>query len=491
VRLTNDSTSSILRFLLPLLGNALVIYSFAIIDSVMMAGFGEATFAGVGLGSLFFGFVCAFFLGTLALYTPLSIRNSAASNDDGKSSRSILGVRTRYFWSTAAVGLVFAVAAWFLTSQVGLFLRLWKQPTQVITVAENFMNVLRWAVIPMMLSSSINQTANLCGRPAVNLYSALLGVSCNLFLNWVFIYGNLGAPALGASGCALSTVIARFAMVAFSYTWLNTRVPTATRVLTWLPRGLDRAFIGELLRRGIPRGLNNVSDWLLTFSLVLLIGRSGVVSGAANNVGDVFSSTIYLLPNAFCQVMTIVVARKIASAASPATIWKTILRLHAVLFAMEAIVVVGCLIAMPAIMRGFALTSTAPTWQLTRDILLMHLVFYVSYTTQHTFVAVLDAFLDTKIPSLAMFLVSAFFIFPAALLCSSQPPAIIWATEGVGVSFLSIFYFIRIRRNTFRIRVDDSQIQQTGLEQNKIPRHSIGRDLRGAPGIASTTPAAP
>lgn len=38
---------------------------------------------------------------------------------------------------------------------------------------------------------------------------SLIGVLCNAVLNWVFIFGNLGAPKMGDAGAALATTIAR------------------------------------------------------------------------------------------------------------------------------------------------------------------------------------------------------------------------------------------------------------------------------------------
>lgn len=52
------------------------------------------------------------------------------------------------------------------------------------------------------------------GKPQLGMY--LLGISMvlNLVLNWIFIFGNLGAPALGVRGAAVGTCMAR--MVEFT-----------------------------------------------------------------------------------------------------------------------------------------------------------------------------------------------------------------------------------------------------------------------------------
>ena len=51
------------------------------------------------------------------------------------------------------------------------------------------------------------------------MQASIVSVFTNFVLNWVFIYGHLGFPAMGVKGAAIATVIARFAelsMVAIS-----------------------------------------------------------------------------------------------------------------------------------------------------------------------------------------------------------------------------------------------------------------------------------
>lgn len=63
----------------------------------------------------------------------------------------------------------------------------------------------------------------------------IFGVSMltNAFLNWVFIFGNLGAPALGVVGAAVATLSARVLefVIMLSYALTNRRFRLKPAVL--------------------------------------------------------------------------------------------------------------------------------------------------------------------------------------------------------------------------------------------------------------------
>ena len=46
-------------------------------------------------------------------------------------------------------------------------------------------------------------------RPQLGMYILMVSMGCNTFLNWMLIFGNLGAPAMGVEGAALATLISR------------------------------------------------------------------------------------------------------------------------------------------------------------------------------------------------------------------------------------------------------------------------------------------
>ena len=66
--------------------------------------------------------------------------------------------------------------------------------------------------------------------------------------NWVFVFGNLGAPRLGAEGSGWSTCVARVYMFAAMVFVVWLRDPRAFAV-NWRP---DWRRIGRLFKLGLP-----------------------------------------------------------------------------------------------------------------------------------------------------------------------------------------------------------------------------------------------
>jgi len=79
-----------------------------------------------------------------------------------------------------------------------------------------------------------------------------LGVALNVFLNWVLIFGNLGAPALGLVGAGWATFVSR--IVTMTGTLLFCVRVTGSGFSVLLPRLLSLAPINSLLRIGLPVG---------------------------------------------------------------------------------------------------------------------------------------------------------------------------------------------------------------------------------------------
>lgn len=97
------------------------------------------------------------------------------------------------------------------------------------------------------------------GNTKLPMAAQILAMLMNVALNWVFIYGHLGAPAMGVKGAALASALATtmaFAVLLTAF-FFGVGAPKATGPRE--PFALRE--VGRLLRFGIPSGFN----WFIEF----------------------------------------------------------------------------------------------------------------------------------------------------------------------------------------------------------------------------------
>ncbi len=147
-------------------------------------------------------------------------------------------------------------------------------------------------------SSSINQT-----RPVMVL--AWIGLAVNAFLNWVLIYGHLGAPAMGGAGCGWATGMGMWVALAALAAW-TARAPGYQPYYLW--RNWRRpAWEAQkrLLKLGLPMGGAGVAEVAAFCSVAVLVGRFGDVQIAANQIALNFSALIFMFPMGISAAITV------------------------------------------------------------------------------------------------------------------------------------------------------------------------------------------
>lgn len=80
------------------------------------------------------------------------------------------------------------------------------------TVIEAGIPYLRWSLPCFFLVGLSMPTTHVlrnCGQMKVPLFTSIGAFFINVFFNWVFIFGKLGAPVMGVAGAALGTLISR------------------------------------------------------------------------------------------------------------------------------------------------------------------------------------------------------------------------------------------------------------------------------------------
>ena len=136
---------------------------------------------------------------------------------------------------------------------------------------------------------------NAVERPRLYLRTLLLVHATNIFLNWVLIFGNLGAPALGAVGAGAASAIA-VSVGAISHLYLATRYARGAGFLRARP---DGPLFGELVRLAIPAGVQQLLFCVGMASFFAIVGRVSAEALAAGTVLMNLSLAWILPANAF------------------------------------------------------------------------------------------------------------------------------------------------------------------------------------------------
>ncbi len=103
--------------------------------------------------------------------------------------------------SVPTVAVVFAAAP--------LFIRLFSQEPEVIELGTQYMKIACFSYIFAALSFVISYNSRSIQDLKYPTIINACAIAMNIFLNYVFIYGNFGVPALGVRGAAIATTVSR------------------------------------------------------------------------------------------------------------------------------------------------------------------------------------------------------------------------------------------------------------------------------------------
>jgi putative MATE family efflux protein len=145
---------------------------------------------------------------------------------------------------------------------------------------------------------------------------ALIVASCSLAvsasLNWVLIFGNLGAPALGVEGAAISTCIARtleiVIILAYTFTY-DKKIRYRFKMLFAGKLGMARKFV----ETGVPVILNELAWGSGMAVIAVVIGRMGREFTAANAICMVLSQLVTIAMFGVANAAAVVIGNTVGA----------------------------------------------------------------------------------------------------------------------------------------------------------------------------------
>lgn len=122
-----------------------------------------------------------------------------------------------------------------------------------------YLNVMLWQLAPFALMQVYSSTLRETGETVLPMKAGLTAVFVNLVLNYILIFGKLGAPAMGVVGAAVATVISRYVECGIVAVWAHThkaRVPYIEGVYSTLHIPLP--LVKQIVFMGLPLLVNEL-----------------------------------------------------------------------------------------------------------------------------------------------------------------------------------------------------------------------------------------
>jgi MATE family multidrug resistance protein len=246
-----------------------------VVDSMMVGQIGATPLAASSVAHGLFMLVLIFGIGVSMAISPLV----AMSMGSGNLEKCGLVFRHGLLLNMS-LSIILGITAFFASD---LFYYL-NQPPDVTEQAILYLRVLAFSIIPVMLFQTYRQFSE--GLSIMNppMVVTLAANAVNIFANWVLIFGNLGAPALGLVGAGWATFITR-SMMGLSLTIYMIRSKRYRKFdLNFYFARLEKYIIWQIIKIGIPSGIQYFFEVGAFAGAAVIIGWLGTKDLAAHQI---------------------------------------------------------------------------------------------------------------------------------------------------------------------------------------------------------------
>ena len=276
------------------------------VDTVMAGRVGPRDLAAVALGNSIW-VPMLLLMGGILLATTAKV-----SRKVGAGTYALIGPLVRQaLWLALGIGLL---AALLLLSARPLLL-IMQVEAALADTAMGYLQAVALGFPALALFQVLRGFSDGLGSTRPTMVIGLLGLLLNIPLNYIFIYGKLGLPAMGGVGCGWATALVMWFMLAAMLWWVRwAPLYKSSRLFEHL-EGPQWPAIRALLTLGLPIGIAIFAEASIFSVIALLIGSLGASVVAGHQVALNFSSMVFMIPYSLAMATTVRVGQALGRGA--------------------------------------------------------------------------------------------------------------------------------------------------------------------------------
>ncbi len=268
------------------------------VDTIMVGPLGPAAIGALGVSNSAFYSIAIFGMGLLLGLDTL-VSQAHGSGDKADTHHSL------------AQGVYLACAISIPLTIIFLYLpavfRAFGINPQVSNLAELFVKTLTWSTLPLLLYGAFRRYLQGIGHVRPVMFVLVSANLVNWGANWLLIQGRWGFPALGVTGSALSTCLARTYMAGA----LLFCIWYFERDLRSIIRPPDAARLLKLLKLGFPAATQIMLEIGAFGAAAMLAGRLLPEALAAHQIALNCASVSYMVPLGIASASAVSVGQAI------------------------------------------------------------------------------------------------------------------------------------------------------------------------------------
>ena len=275
-----------------------------VIDTLMAGRLSSLDLAAVGIGASIYATVFVTAMGVLLALTPVVAHHYGARRFEE------IGADVR---QCAWLALALSVIAFALLQHPDPLLSLSRLTPEVEVKVRAYLDGVAWAVPGVLFFRVFFGFTTGIGRPRPVMAFNLVGLVLKAPLNWVFMYGHFGFPAMGGAGCGWSSAVITWTLATLAWLWCRHDAEYA-------PYGVFARFdpprlaaLREYLVLGLPMGATFLVDVTAFTFMALFIARLGPETSAAHQIAANVAVFVFMVPMALGSATGVLVGQALGA----------------------------------------------------------------------------------------------------------------------------------------------------------------------------------
>lgn len=258
-----------------------------LVDTMMVGRVSAEAIGAVSIGSILFFSIAIFGMGLLLGLDTLVSQAFGAGNLEECHRALLQGVTLSLFLTLPLTALIVAGIPWMPS---------WGIHPEVLRQAIPYLKAITWSLLPLLLYASFRrylQGMNLVKPVMIAMISANL---INVLVNWILIFGHLGAPAMGAEGAGWATCFSRGYMALYLLGFILYENHNRKMGLFLVPFRPDFKCLRRLVALGFPAAMQITLEVGVFAVATALAGKLTPVALAAHQIALNAASFSFMVP---------------------------------------------------------------------------------------------------------------------------------------------------------------------------------------------------